>query len=245
MSGLIYRNFYINRTTFLFSLITTVLCCITAILLAIFIGGADAIKEDGNTSSIVPVYSLLYYLAFMLPAIASTSLFEADENKIACSFAMACPLGGKGHIESKYYYTLILDLTMLFMTFIADVVTFMIFGGKVSLTIPLLFIFCWRILLSAIEIPFVIRFGSQRGVAIKGIVIAVIFIFIMTYFLFGDISWLIQNEDDPIAAFTVWLQSGDIIFGLGLFPYISIAAFYLSCKISVRLFGKGAENYEQ
>ena len=65
------------------------------------------------------------------------------------------------------------------------------------------------------------------------------------YFLFGDISWLIEMEDDPVTAFMTWLQSGDIVFWLGLFPFVAVAAYYLSCKISVRLFRKGAENYEQ
>ena len=56
---------------------------------------------------------------------------------------------------------------------------------------------------------------------------------------------LIENEDDPIGALMTWLGSGDIVFWLSLFPFISIAAYYLSCKISVKIFRKGAETYEQ
>ena len=244
MSGLIYKNFRVNRSEIIFSLVTAGLCCITAILLSVFIGGADAIKNESDPSSVVLVYALLYYLAFMLPAMATSKLFEGDENKTCCAFAMSCPQGGKGHIEAKYYYLLILNLTILFMSFISDTITMGIFDGKVSVSLALGLIFCWRILLSAIEVPFVIRFGSQRGVAIKGAVIGFIFIFITIYFLFGDISWLIGTED-PIEALMEWLQSGDIIFWAGLFPFFAFVAFYASCKISVKLFRKGAENYEQ
>jgi len=244
MSGLIYKNFRVNRSGFIFSLITAGLCGITAILLAVFVGGADLIKNGADPSSVVLVYAILYYLAFMLPAMATSMLFEADENKTCCAFAMSCPLGGKGHIEAKYYYLLIVDLSILFISFISDTVATVIFNGMVSSSMALLVIFCWRILLTAVEVPFVIRFGSQRGISIKGAVIGFIFIFLMIYFLFGDISWLMADED-PVEAFMAWIQSGDLIFWAALFMCFCLAAFYVSCKISVRIFRKGAENYEQ
>lgn len=244
MSGLIYKNFRINRSSFLFSLITAFLCCITGILLGIFMGGADSIKGDADADSVTMVYAVLYYLAFMLPAMTTSMLFEADENKTCSAFAISLPQGGKGHIQSKYYYLLILNIAMLLMCFVADTVTYFIFDGKVSLTLVIMMIFCWRLLLTAVEVPFVIRFGSQRGVSIKGAVFGFIVIALMIYILFGDISWL-MSDDDPIEALMNWLQSGDVLFWLGLFPYFSVAAYYISCRISVKVFRKGAENYEQ
>lgn len=244
MSGLIYKNFLINRSSLIFSLISAGLCCLTAILLAVFMGGADSIKNTGDAQSVTLVYALLYYLAFMLPAMATSSLFEADENKTCCAFAMSCPQGGKGHIEAKYWYLLILNLAILFVTFLTDAVTVPIFGGKVSMSLVLAVIFCWRLLLTAVEVPFVIRFGSQRGVNIKGMVIGFLFTLIMLYILFGDISWL-MSDDDPIEAFMQWIQSGDILLWVALMMYVCIAAFRLSCVISVKVFRKGAESYEQ
>lgn len=245
MSGLIYKNFRINRSSFAFSLITAALCCVTAILLSIFVGGADGVQDEAHAANISMVFGVLYYLGFMLPALTTSMLFEADENKTACAFAMSCPQGGKGHIEAKYYYLLLLNLAMFFLSFITDAVTTTIFGGKVCMASALMLIFCVRLFLAAIEVPFVIRFGSQRGVAIKGLVVMFIFMIALIYFLFGDISWLIENENDPVGAFMTWLGSGDMVFRLGLFPFVAVTAYYLSCKISVRLFRKGAENYEQ
>ncbi|MBP3856427.1 MAG: ABC-2 transporter permease [Ruminiclostridium sp.] len=244
MSGLLYKNFRINRSSFIFSLCTAILCCIVTILFAVFIGGADSIKDDNAATSIGMVNALLYYLAFLLPSLTTSMLFEADENKTCCAFAMSLPQGGKGHVESKYYYLLILNITVLFIAFTSDMISFAIYGGKVSATMALMLIFCWRLLVSAIEVPFVIRFGSQHGVEIKGVVIFFIFMLIMIYFFFGDISWLMSVED-PVEAFVNWLNSGDTIFWISLFPFISVAAYYLSCRISVKLFRKGAENYEQ
>ncbi len=244
MPGLLYKNFRINRSSFVFSLITAGLCGITAVLLAVFMGGGDSIKDSSGAGSVSLVFGLLYYLAFMLPAMTTSMLFEADENKTCCAFAMSVPQGGKGHVESKYWYILTDNLVVLFVLFISDTAASCIFGGKVSSSLTLVLLFCWRLLLNAVEIPFIIRFGSQKGIAIKGAVVGLIFLAAGIYFLFGDISWLI-NADDPAAAFIEWLSGGDVIFWAGLFPFFSAAAYRVSCIISVKLFRKGAENYEQ
>ena len=157
---------------------------------------------------------------------------------------MKVPQGGKGHIESKYWYILIQYLFVLYITFLTNIVTYGISGGAFSASLLLVTIFCWRLLLSAIEIPFVIRFGSKKGMSIKGLMIGFIIFLVMIYFMFGDISWLI-NSDAPIKAFIEWLKIGKIILALSLLPFFSMAAYWLSCKISVRVFRKGAENYEE
>ncbi len=244
MSGLIYKNFRVNRWSFLFSVITALLCGLVAVLMGVFIGGSESLRQESDAQNVTLVFTVLYYLAFLLPSMSTSLLFEADENKTASAFAMSVPQGGKGHIESKYFYILILNVVIMFLMFVCDTIATGIFGGKVSAVLMLMFIFCWRMLMNAIEIPFIIRFGSQRGVAIKGAVISGVFGLFLIYFLFGDISWLIGTED-PVAAFMDWLQSGDIIFWLSLFPFVSAAAYFISCKISVKLFRKGAENYEQ
>ncbi len=243
MSGLIYKNFRINKWPFLFALIISFLCCAVIIVVSILSGPDIAVEKDG-VKEISLNFMLIYYLAFMLPSLTSNLLFAADESKICSAFAMSTPQGGKGHIESKYWYILIVNLTVLFISFITDTITFGILGGNFSAATMLMMIFCWRLLLSAIETPFIIRFGSQKGLAIKGLVIAFIVFLAALYFMFGDISWLI-NTDDPLSEFIEWLKSGKIIFHLSLFPFVSIAAYWLSCKISVKLFRKGAENYEQ
>ena len=66
----------------------------------------------------------------------------------------------------------------------------------------------------------------------------------LIYFMFGDISWLI-GSDDVFASFTDWLKSGKVLIPILMFPFFTIGAYWLSCQISVRVFRKGAENYEQ
>ena len=180
----------------------------------------------------------------MLSGLTSTMVFQTDENKTASAFAISLPQGGKGHIQSKYWYLLIILLTTLFITFISDTISFFILGGKFSASLVLLLLFSGRLLMFAIEIPFMVRFGVMKGIKIKGIIVSVILLLVITYFLFGDISWLLYS-DDPAKALINWLKNGDIVLVLSLLPPFSIFAYWLSCKISVKLFRKGAENYEQ
>ena len=180
----------------------------------------------------------------MLSGLTSNMVFQTDENKTASAFAISLPQGGKGHIQSKYWYLLIMLLTTLFITFISDTISFCFLGGKFSAAMVLIFLFSGRLLMFAIEIPFMVRFGVMKGIKIKGIIVSVILLLVITYFLFGDISWLLYS-DDPAKTLINWLQSGDILLILSLLPPFSIFAYWLSCKISVKLFRKGAENYEQ
>ncbi len=239
MSGLLYKNFRINFSSFLLNVIVTLICCAIAIVVSILNGTALIAENYGDM-----MFFLLYYFAFMMPSLTSNLLFEADESKTACAFAMSLPQCGKGHVESKYWYILIQYLLVLFIAFITDTVTYGICGGTFTASALLVILFSWRLLLTAIEVPFVIRFGSQKGVAIKGLVVTFVILLVMIYFMFGDISWLI-NSDEPLKAFMEWLKSGKILFPISLFPFISCGAYYLSCKISVKVFRKGAENYEQ
>ena len=242
MSGLLYKNFYVNRSSLLFSLVTQLLCCAVILLVCFFQGGKPFLDEGANEA--VVIFSLLYYLGSMLPAMATSELFRTDEGKTACSFAMSVPTGAKGQVEAKYYYILIENLLILFIGFITDTITMVLTDGTVYLTTVLFMIFCWRIWVSSFEIPFMIRFGSQRGLNIKGAVFGIIMMLGFIWFLFGDISFLMDN-DDPISALMETLQNGDVVFWLSLFPYASIVAYYLSCKISVKIYRKGAESYEQ
>jgi len=242
MSGLLYKNFYVNRASFIFSLITQAVCSLVIILMLIFTSGRE-LNEDAVRETIF-VFALVYYLGSMLPAMASGEVFRTDEGKPACAFVMSSPAGAKGHVESKYYYILIVNLTILFMGFLTDVFSTAMTGGMISLTLVLVLIFCWRLLVSAVEIPFMIRFGSDHGMQIKGAVVASVLMLGVIYFLFGDISWMLDAED-PIKGIMDMLQNGNTVFFIGLFPFISVAAYYLSCKLSVRIFRKGAENYEQ
>ena len=93
MSGLLYKNFYVNRASFIFSLITQAVCSLVIILVLIFTRGRE-FNEDVVRETIF-VFTLVYYLGSMLPAMASGEVFRTDEGKPACAFVMSSPAGAK------------------------------------------------------------------------------------------------------------------------------------------------------
>ncbi|MBQ9484267.1 MAG: hypothetical protein IJU82_08760, partial [Ruminiclostridium sp.] len=107
MSGLLYKNFCINKSSMIFALVTAIACGLTLILMALFgytLRGMTPSEED--IPSLLTASSASYFLAFWLPSMASATLFQSDENKTCCAFAMSLPQGAKGHVEAKYYYLL-------------------------------------------------------------------------------------------------------------------------------------------
>ena len=64
----------------------------------------------------------------------------------------------------------------------------------------------------------------------------------LLYALFGDISYFLSN--DFMTAMEKFFEDGNVLLMLGLLPYAGGLLYWLSCKLSVVLLRKGAENYE-
>ena len=239
MPGLLYKNFRINFSAFLFVLIFTSVCCVIILLTAI-IGGKEFVIENDGLFAMIG----LYYVIFMMPSLTNTFLFEPDEGKTAGAFAMSLPQGAKGLVESKYLTILIEFLILLFLCFLTDTISHAFTGGAFLASVVLIYIFCLRLLLSAVEVPFLIRFGTEHGVSIKSLLVIVLILLAALYFLFGDITWLI-GTDEPFKGLIKWLQGGRFLLFFALFPFLSIGAYVLSCRISILLYRKGVENHEQ
>lgn len=241
MSGLIYRNIYLHRFPLIFIGIFSVLMSVLWIWLVCT--SADAAKEDPITAMFtVFVGFIIFGLLFFLSNIMNSTIFQADEKGVCCSFAFSTPLGGRGFIESKYYTVLIINVAVLAYCFLIDQVTTAIGSAAVSLGLPLVLIFSLETLMNAVTMPFMVRFGGDKGANISISSVMVLFAIIFVYFLFGDISFLMSDE--PFADFMNWIMGGDAMLWVGLFPYISVASYYISFRISAKLYQKGAASYE-
>ena len=114
--------------------------------------------------------------------------------------------------------------------------------ATISVTLPLLIIFSGALLLEALSLPFMVYFGSAQGTNAKGTTLLALGYILGLYILFGDISMFL--EEGLLAALKSFFTQGNIILMLGIFPYIAMALYYLSFRISVLLFRKGADNYD-
>ena len=92
-----------------------------------------------------------------------------------------------------------------------------------------------QLLFRGIEIPFTLRFGVKNGSIVKMILFVVVGIAFMIF-------CMVYAE-----AVTEFLENGSSILDilLSFLPAVSVAVYYLSYKLSVGLYMKGAEEYDK
>lgn len=236
MRGLLYKNFFLYR------ICIVVIGCFQAVVSAmvLIITAADLYGPEEITG-----YSMgLYFLVFLLSGLLEQQIFTADEKRTVSSFIISVPGGAKGHIQSKYYTILIIDLMILNCCFMTDAAACAVSGTTIySIGVLCMLFFCINLLFSAFSTPFYIRFGSVYGNGIKSGTLGVVILIAGIYALFGDISFLLG--DDPLTAVAEFFSSGNALLILSLFPLVSVLLYYASYRLSLVMYGKGAENYEQ
>lgn len=238
MGGLLYKNFFHYRAELIVLGVLQALCSLTVILLACTSNGQTNAMETMIINS-----ALAYGIIFFLTGFFESGLFAHDEKPAAMAFLISTPMGAKHHIQSKYISILLINLAVLFCCFLTDTVAVVIADdAAVSLFAVLVIIFSGNIVLEAFSVPFLVRFGSNHGVGVKGATLGVICAIVGLYVLFGDISMFM--EDDFLESLARFFTRGNIVLMLGMFPFVSMGLYYLSYRISLLLFRKGAENYD-
>ena len=239
MSGIIYKNFLAYKLD-LIVLGAMDLFSIVTILLAT--AAAPAHSLEGMLTSVCP---MIYFFTFFMVSIFDHQLFAADEKRTIGSFNISCPSGAKGHVEGKYYTLLIVNIATLVICFLTDTVICLIVDSTMySMGSALMIIFCGNILYTAFANPFYLRFGILFGNTVKFGSLGVLLLIGIIYFLFGDISFILESEN--LVEAIMEILSGDMaMLILSIFPAVSILLYWVSCKISVPLYIKGVEAYEQ
>ena len=236
MRGLLYKNFLLYRIGIV------VIGCFQAVVSAMILcmTATDLYRPEERTG-----FSMgLYFLVFLFSGLLEQQMFTPDEKRTVSSFIISAPGGARGHIQSKYYTILIINLLILNCCFMTDALVCAISGTTIySIGALCMLFFCVNLLFSAFSIPFYIRFGSALGNGVKYGTLGVVMLIIGVYALFGDISFLFGN--DPLAAIAEFLSSGNALLILSLIPAVSVLLYYVSYRLSLVMYRKGAENYEQ
>ena len=230
MAGLMYKNFLLYRLELIVIAVVQLFISATALLT-----GLMGSNPGGNL--------LLYGCMFLLIGFFESGLFAPDEKQSARSFLIATPTGAAGHIQSKYYFILIIHLAVLICCFLTDAVAFALTGNENTMTgVMLVLVFSMSLVMDALSLPFIIYFGTNYGLNVKASALGIILLLALLYGLFGDISYFLSN--DFMTAIEKLFEDGNVLLMLGLFPYAAGLLYWLSCKLSVVLFRKGAENYD-
>ncbi len=234
MRGFFYKDVVMSKISLI------VIAALTVISAGV---GVSVTKyyEDDPSAVIFPLAVVV--MDFIFVGMFDTGLFSFDENRLWQSFAASAPQSFKAQAQSKYLLVLAINLFVVFVFFIADSITaFLTDAAYGTMTSAAFLMFSIQIISVAIEIPFMVRFGSQKGVNVKFAIIGSIILIAGIYLLFGDISFMFEgNFEDSLTAF---LQKGGTVWLMALLPYFAIALYFLSYTITTALYRKGAENYD-
>ena len=238
MIGYFYKDLLLSKFAILTQIIFLGIISLTSILFATLPQGSSA--PLGNLAPLV----MLEFYAFLLTNAINQHLFQADERRTWQYFALSTPQKEQGQIGSKYVLVLLVNLvTLLWLLLLDCVFGHMAEKPGLSTSSPLLLFFSLMLVMDAIEMPFVFRFGSTYGTKCKGFLLLGIFGVVAIYLLYGDISFL--RTGDPLSAFLEKLQGGTMHRFLDLLPYIAAVLYFLSYCLSLKIMKKGIEAYEE
>lgn len=245
MWGLIYKDLCICKKTILIAVAATL---ILPTIFLIVIPLIAYTPEEEAISDMIMVSSLIGSFLFYICWIDMTTAFiSADERKLWSGFVSSSSVNAKGHVQSKYCEGIIVlvflfNFCYIFLN-IADVIIYQKFNfSETASVINQAFLMAWLLMaIWAIEMPFTFYFGSKYGNYIKLCLLAIVMIIIFIIILYGskelsfDKLWEIVMSEEPSMKMQIFSAA---------FPFAASALYYISYRISCKIYLKGAEKFE-
>lgn len=249
MTGLVYKEIRHNWRSLLMVLI---LPAVMAYPLCVFV--ISSIEQvPGQSFSFIEHLRAgngsLGAFTFLIAAFAEAGFFQGmvfreDDRKSFAMWIASTPEGVRGYIRIKYELIFVMMMLTLFSLQLGGLITEMICGAYEArwpvMDSVMIMLSYLQIILRAIELPFTVRFGVKNGSIIKSIFLVILAILVLiVYLLYGEeIADVIASGDTErlgTAAQTV----------IAVLPVIALAMYYLSYRLSCKLYLKGAEQYDK
>lgn len=267
MTGLIYKEVRQNRLMFWTAGLTAPICLLLyiAMMLLVSIVNDTAFQtiyaefamttESGLSLPLIQFYSCLFPLVMI--GLISLNLFAQDGTKKWGYFTASHPKGISGALYAKYVLIFMLSVLVFVSVSLTEEIIFLLdhlilgkkMGDMQSYQMIYIILFFFQIFLRMGDIPFIVRFGKKRGETLKVVLVSGIFMGAIIYVLFGplpgeDGEFFIQIYD--------WWQSfmqgaaqDWVYFLLAGFLWLTIIGYYVSYKLSCKLYLKGVEQYDK
>ncbi len=236
MTGLVYKEWKQNRW-FILSMMICSLIPFAALLQN---------REDMSAPETVrTICSMGTVIAFLFAGGLQTMVLRGDDRKIWGCWITSTPEGYRGFLRVKY--EMVFAMAVLFLTSLSffDRLFCAVMADRgvcivssiADIAMPLVFI---QLLLRAIDIPFTLRYGNKKGSLIKLIysVAAVLIISVLILTNFCNFSVVVFNMGKKLFSG----KAGSL--SVSVMMILSLAAYYLSYRISCRIYLKGVEQYD-
>ena len=256
MRGIIKKDLYLERKNIFLCLGVYSFMAIIAIAAVIFAkNNLVFAKEFGLDTNNISM--CLAMIVFLMVFFLQSKVCGIDERRKWSYFGTSTPITEKGLVASRYTLMFMIAFTGFVICFCFDILISLVTGIHTGNTIVFMMLLFVNIFYEALELPFVIRYGSGRGTNVKVSVLLTVFFFVILYALFGDISGKVeffkQLKDNPdiakyingeaITARLLNMAAPKLLMAT-LLPHIIVLLYYLSYRISCKLYLKGTEEYD-
>lgn len=184
-------------------------------------------------------------IAYLLAGAFQVMTLRGDDRKAWSCFISSTPKGYKGFIRMKYAVTAMMSAVCFAGTAAAlGIYSAVKADGTAGLADVLMicgYLTALQLILRAVDIPFIVRFGDKKGSMIKLIGLPVLVIlFVLTVIIF-DIDFI--KYFDRVRDFMI-SDSGTAL-KLTVSLGAAVCLYAVSCLVSCRLYLKGAEGYDR
>ena len=232
MTGLVYKEWKQNR----WFILSMILC---GALPLVFLFEKDIIGDINTVRTFGTI------CAFLVAGGLQTMVLRGDDRKLWGYWITSTSDGFKGFLRVKYEMIFGMVLLFLFSLQMFDEL-FCAIAADIGLTevgdissIGLSLIF-FQLLLRAIDIPFTLRYGNKKGSLIK-LIYSLVFSIILSAMIltnFCNFSEILFN------AFKKLFTGDHLSLLFGVFAVSVLVIYYLSYRISCRIYLKGVEQYD-
>ena len=234
MTGLVCKEWKQNR----WFILAMILCGFAPLLVLLLMRGE--IPDAGDTA--LRIGGMI--AGFLAAGALQMLVLRGDDRKLWGYWITASADGYKGFLRVKYEMIFAMIVLFLFTLQCVDrgycaaaADTGMTGVGEISgIAVLLCFV---QILLRAIDIPFVYRFGSKKGSLIKLICLIVLVIVMLALLILNAerFDTIIEMGKKVFSAL-----NSSLILSVGLVVCLSL--YFLSYRITCRLYLKGVEQYD-
>ena len=251
-TGLLYKEIKQNRYHILLAAILPMGLMLFAVLVVAFAFAFNRENFEASYQEVITGKLMTFItlaIGYFIASGVLTSIFIGDDKKLWAYFIVAMPKGIKGFLYYKYVLCFAMNglymVAWIFTNSIMNTLQYALLGTEAeSMNNIVLAIFFALLFFTAIDIPFMIRFGAKKGNTIKlWVMMALVSVAVVGFAL------LPASISDMIMEVFIKLfhgeANGTLMLLVSVCPIIVLAAYMLSYKISCRLFMKGVAAYDK
>ena len=241
MYGLLYKDFIVHK-----KMLIPMFCAAIFIQILQF----PTLLGDPEEEAIEAVSRMMNFmstsLGFLMIGNLQNHIYENDEKKKFAYYITASETGIKSHVQEKYLFTYLISTIGVIAFSLMNALAIDFGGNAESSVIICLILFYVQIFLRSIEIPFIMAFSSKKGNDVKAVMILILMMAGMIYLLFGDLSIFGDSMDnfwERLFDFLDSEKSPEVRLLMALSGVGSLLCYYISYRISCKVYLKGVDSY--